>query len=396
MVFMRPKRWSFANALAVVSLTLLLASDAVAQPKYKVLATIDGGLWSGLTFDSKGNLYGVTTGGGDHGVGSIFEMTRDSKGVWTVTTLHSFDGTNGSSPNGGLIFDESGNLYGTSPDGRAYDSGTVFKLTPSSDGWTFTVIYNFCREYGCPDGGGPLAGLVRGKDGSFLGTARAGLYDLGVVFELKKELGGWTEDVLYSFGSRASDGSDPIDAPVLDPKGNIFGTTYRGGRYGDGTVFEMRPGCNGWCERLLWQFNSNDGADPEGAVIFDNKGNLYGTTNGGASNIFELTPGANGSWKKTVPYAFSNPENGFAPVSGLALGTGGILYGTTALGGAGSCYDGCGVVYKLAPGAGGKWKYTVLHKFTSPSESPPDGTLIIDAKGNLYGTALSVVYEITP
>jgi len=219
---MRPKRWSFANALAVVSLTLLLASDAVAQPKYKVLATIDGGLWSGLTFDSKGNLYGVTTGGGDHGVGSIFEMTRDSKGVWTVTTLHSFDGTDGSSPNGGLIFDESGNLYGTSPDGGAYDSGTVFKLTPSSDGWTFTVIYNFCREYGCPDGGGPLAGLVRGKDGSFLGTARAGLYDLGVVFELKKELGGWTEDVLYSFGSRASDGSDPIDAPVLDPKGQYF------------------------------------------------------------------------------------------------------------------------------------------------------------------------------
>jgi len=119
-----------------------------------------------------------------------------------------------------------------------------------------------------------------------------------------------------------------MDAPVLDAKGNIFGTTYRGGRYGDGTVFEMRPGCNGWCESLLWQFNSNDGADPEGAVVFDGKESLYGTTNGGASNIFQLTPRANGRWKKTVLYAFSNPENGFAPVSGLAPGTGGILYGT--------------------------------------------------------------------
>jgi len=198
----RPKRLYIVYTLTLVVLTPLLISDAWAQPKYKLLATIDGGLWSGLTFDSKGNLYGVTTGGGDHGVGSIFEMTRNGKGVWTVTTLHSFDGTDGSSPNGGLIFDGAENLYGTSADGGAYDSGTIFELTPSSDGWTFTVIYNFCREYGCPDGGGPLAGLVRGRSGSFLGTARAGLYDLGVVFELRPGSGAWVENVLYSFGSR--------------------------------------------------------------------------------------------------------------------------------------------------------------------------------------------------
>jgi len=395
---MRPKQRSFAliNAFVAVAVTLALLPGAWAQPRYKVLANIGGGLWSGLTFDSKGNLYGVASGGGDYGVGSIFEMTRNSKGEWTVTTLHSFDGTDGSSPNGDLIFDAAGSLYGTAPGGGAYDGGTVFELTPGSGGWTLTVLYSFCEQYGCPDGGGPLAGLVQDRDGNLLGTARAGLYDLGVVFELTPGSDGWTYSVLYNFGSRSHDGSDPMDAPVLDAKGNMYGTTYRGGRDGDGTVFEMRPGRNGWCERLLWQFNSSDGAGPEGAVVFDTRGSLYGTTNGGTSNIFELTPKANGSWKETVLYDFSNPENGFAPVSGLVLGTEGILYGTTALGGTGSCYDGCGVVYKLARRADGKWKYTVLHKFTSPYESPPDGTLILDAKGNLYGTALTVVYEITP
>jgi uncharacterized repeat protein (TIGR03803 family) len=394
---MRPKQRSFAliSTFVVVAVALAMMPAARSKPKYKVLASIPGGLWSGLTFDSKGNLYGVTTGGGDNHVGSIFEMTRDSKGRWTVTTLHSFDGTDGSSPNGNLIFDAAGNLYGTTPEGGTYDGGTVFQLTPSSGGWTFGVLYNFCEQYGCPDGGGPLAGVVQDKDGNLLGTARAGVYGLGVVFELTLGSNGWNENVLYSFGSRPHDGSDPMDSPVLDAKGNIYGSTYFGGRDGDGTVFKMRLGSKGWRERLLLQFNSNDGAGPEGGEVFDTEGNLYGTTNGGASNIFELTPEANGSWKETVLYHFRNPENGLAPVSGL-VGGGGILYGTTAIGGNGSCFNGCGVVYKLAPRADGKWRYTVLHKFGSPDESPPDGKLILDAKGNLYGTALSVVYEITP
>ncbi len=398
---MRPKRSSFAlvHALTIVALTLIFVHAAWAKPKFKVLAGIPGGLWSGLTFDSKGNLYGATTGGGDNGVGSVFELSPGSKGKWSVTTLHSFDRKDGSSPNGGLIFDAAGNLYGTTSDGGAYyDGGTVFELSPGSGGWTFSVLHSFCEVFGCPDGGGPLAGLVQDKNGNLLGAARAGPYDMGVVFELSPGSNGWTYSILYSFGSRSDDGSDPMDAPALDPTGNIYGTTYFGGRDGFGTVFELTPGCNGWCEKLLRQFDSKDGANPEGSVAFDSKGNLYSTTNGRTNNVFELSPTANGSWKETVLYDFPKPEDGDAPISGPALGVGGILYGTTGLGGDMNCDPpyGCGVVYELAPRAGRKWKYTVLYKFSSPYESPPDGALILDAKGNLYGTAFSIAYEVTP
>ena len=408
--FVRPRRWSIVYALALVALTLLLISGAWAQPKYKVLATIDGGLWSGLTFDSKGNLYGVTTGGGDYGVGSIFEMTRNSKGVWTVTTLHSFDGTDGSSPNGDLIFDAAGNLYGTTPDGGAYDGGTVFELSPGSSGWTFSVLYSFCEVLGCPDGGAPSAGLVQDESGDLIGTAGAGLYYMGVVFELTPGSNGWTYSVLYNFGSRSDDGSNPKDALILDNAGNLYGTTYYGGVGGGGTVFGLKHKSTGtWRERLLYSFcpggfPCKGGEGPTAGLVFDRSGSFYGTAHGGGAPcdgefcgaVFKLTRTPNGGWVYSVLHDFAKPQDGFEPITGVVFDKAGNLYGTTATGGSGPCYNGCGVVYKLTPPPNGKWKYAVLHEFSSPSESPPDGTLILDTKDNLYGTALSVVYEIAP
>jgi uncharacterized repeat protein (TIGR03803 family) len=402
---MRRKRFSslLRQFLTILALIATLVATTWAKPKFKVLAGFpNGGLWSGLTLDVKGNLYGVTTGGGDNGVGAVFEMTRNAKGQWTVTTLHSFNGKDGATPNGDLIFDGAGNLYGTTPAGGAYyDGGTVFELTPSSRGWTFSVLYSFCHEYGCPDGGGPQDGLVQDKDGNLLGTARAGLYDQGVAFELTPGSQGWTYSVLYNFGAVTNDGSDPRGTPVFDAKGKPYGTTYFGGLYASGTVFELTPGCNGWCERRLHNFcpggyPCKDGSAPVGGVVFDTKGNLYGAANGAINNVFELTRTTNGRWKETVLYDFPNPKNGFAPITGPVLGPSGTVYGTTALGGTGSCYDGCGVVYRLSPRAGGKWQYTVLYNLPNPNESPPDGRLVLDSKGNLYGTAFSIVYEITP
>ncbi len=224
---------------------------------------------------------------------------------------------------------------------------------------------------------------------------------MGVVFELTEESKGWTYSVLYDFGTLNHDGSEPMGAPAFDAKGNPYGTTYFGGLYASGTVFELTHGCKGWCERRLHSFcpggnPCKDGSAPVGGVVFDAKGNLYGAANGAINNVFELTPTMKGTWKETVLYDFSDPKNGFAPITGPVLGPGGTLYGTTALGGTGSCYEGCGVVYRLSPRAGGKWQYTVLYNFPNPNVSPPDGRLVLDSKGNLYGTAFSVVYEITP
>ncbi len=373
---MRAKRTSWGVISLLVALVgMSFPSRLCAKPKFKVLANIPGGLWSGLTFDKQGNLYGVTTGGGANQVGSIFEMTRQSNGKWAVTILHSFNfNPDGEAPNGDLIFDAKGNLYGTTPVGGAYDGGTVFELSPGSNGWTFTVLHAFCED-GCPEGSLPVAGLVQDKNGNLLGTAGGGQYDMGVVFELTPAASGWTYSLLYNFGSRPHDGYELLDAPVLDAKGNIYGNTYLGGRDGFGTVFELNSKAGNWKERLLLQFNSKGGANPEGDVAFDARKNLYGIANGRVNNIFRLTPEVNGHWKETVLYDFHNPQEGFAPTTGPVIGNKGTIYGTTALGGTGSCYDGCGVVYKLSPRAGDKWKYTVLYKFMNPDESPPDGRL---------------------
>jgi uncharacterized repeat protein (TIGR03803 family) len=307
----RPKRRSIVYALWLVALTLPLISGAWAQPKYKVLATIDGGLWSGLTFDSKGNLYGVSTGGGDSGHGSIFEMTRNSKGVWTVTTLHSFDGTHGYTPNGGLIFDEAGNLYGTTPEGGAYYHGTVFELTPGSDGWTFTVIYNFCAQYACSDGENPNAGLIMDTGGNLYGTAPGGgSYGWGVAFELTLGSSDWNETVLHSFAGPPTDGGAVYAPLTFGGAGSLYGVTaeggrYRNGNYGDGSVFKLTPNPQGgWAERVLFNFDGGDGQGPTRGLLFDKSGNLYGTTPGGGKSclgglcgtMFKLTRTSGGRW----------------------------------------------------------------------------------------------------
>jgi uncharacterized repeat protein (TIGR03803 family) len=394
--------------LTVLAMALAFVSGAWAKPKFRILQHVGGNLSGGLTLDAAGNVYGATCAGGPNEDGTIFELVKDQK--WAISVLHTFDGSDGTCPNGGLIFDAESNVYGTTEQGGAYRGGEVFELSPGrgpNPTWTFSVLYSFCQEYGCPDGAPPDAGVTLDAQGNLYGTTGGGgANDGGVAYELTSTQDGWEYTVVHTFGvpSGHSDGANPGDAVVLDASGNLYGTTGRGGEYGLGTVFVLTYNSGQWTEDLLWQFSGKDGAGPVVPVTLDGKGNIYGTTAGGGDfcdgefcgTAFELTPNSGGGWKRHQMHGFVKPQGGFYPSSGLTMNAGGDFYGTTAAGGTGACGNGCGVVYKLAPRAGGKWKYTVLHEFTGQYESPPTGQLALDAKGSLYGDAYFIVYEVIP
>jgi uncharacterized repeat protein (TIGR03803 family) len=193
----------------------------------------------GLVFDAAGNLYGTTFWGGNIGFGIAFQLTPSGSG-WTENILQNFGGNNGNYPYSGLISDNSGNLYGTTEFGPIGD-GTVFELTPSGGQWVFTTIYNLMSQQAGI--GGPVGPLVRDASGNLYGTTFDGgiicEYGCGTVFELSPSSGGWTYSLIYQF-TGGSDGFGPVDGLALDPEGNLYGTTseYFGG---EGTVFEITP-----------------------------------------------------------------------------------------------------------------------------------------------------------
>lgn len=314
------------------------------------------------------------------------------------TILHTFNVSDGAMPEGSLIFDAAGNLYGTTAVGGFYSYGTVFEMKPKAGGgWTETVLHSF-NGNGI-DGTNPYSALVFDNSGNLYGTTRAGGSDnVGTVFELKPTSSGtWKETVLHSFKNNQVDGSDVYGSLVLDSSGNLYGTTYRGGSYSNGTVFELTRGQNGqWKEIVLHNFNSSDGENPFAGLVFDASGNLYGTTvSGGAYGYgaaFELTPLGNGQWSESVIYSF--PDLPYAP---LIIDPAGNLYGVT------SGNDGLlslGSVFELSPQAGGGWTETLIaDRF--PIGVPFNG-VVMDAAGNLYGTTDDIdgvgpgsVFELT-
>jgi uncharacterized repeat protein (TIGR03803 family) len=368
-----------AALMIVIVITLALASGAFAQTKFKMLhkfTRTDGWFPNGVIPDRAGNLYGTTEEGSTSNCGTAFKLTPNTDGSWTETVLHSFnrDGADGCNPGTGLIFNAAGNLFGTTYGGGASSRGTVFKLTPNPDGtWTEAVIYAFA------DGGGwfgPYAGLV------------------------------------------------------FDQAGSLYGTTIGGGSPPDcsssscGTVFQLIPNTDGtWTENVLHTFGGKDGALPWGQLIFDQAGNLYGTTAAGGDLsknmcgaalgcgvIFELTPNPDGSWNEKVLHTFENGKDGGDPLGALVFDQAGNLYGTAPQGGKVGCYGGCGVVFKLTPNAKGTWTEKVLHSFTGGQDGGIPATgLTPDQAGNLYGTAgqggyrdycggngCGVIFKLTP
>ncbi len=341
-----------------------------------------------LISDSAGNLYGTTSVGGMYAKGTVFEVSPNG----AETILHSFgNGNDGQMPFGNLVFDSSGNLYGTTSAGGANGMGTVFELSPNG---AETVLYSFGSG---GDGQNPYAGLIFDTSGNLYGTTlNGGTYGGGTAFELSPNgAGGWTETVLYSFGN-GNDGRNPYAGLIFDSAGNLYGTTSAGGTSGKGTAFELSPNAasNGCCrEILVYTFGTGtDGASPYAGLVFDTSGNLYGTTaNGGTysgGTAFELSPSGGGGFTETGLYSFGNGTDGANPYAGLVLDSSGNLYGTTKNGG---LYAG-GTVFELLPNSAsnGCCREKLVYHFGNGSDGKnPLAGLIFSASGTLYGTTVN-------
>jgi uncharacterized repeat protein (TIGR03803 family) len=200
--------------------------------------------YGGLIFDHSGNLYGAAYAGGTYGYGTVFKLTPHGAGQWKLTVLYNFDGHNstGDAPNATLIFDHAGNLFGTTVFGGYYDSGMVFKLTPRASGeWVETIVHSF--EPSNWDGGNPYGGLIIDAAGNLYGTTnQGGRYNYGTVFELTPESNGaWSETQLHVFNSNGRDGYSPYCTLLSDKARNLYGVTYQGGTHNKGMVFEITP-----------------------------------------------------------------------------------------------------------------------------------------------------------
>jgi uncharacterized repeat protein (TIGR03803 family) len=397
--------------LAISALIAILTASSIAATE-KVLHSFNPALVHGqgpesaLVSDAAGNLYGTTYYGGEYYWGIVYKLAPNSSGGWTQTVLYSFKGNgDGCSPAAALVIDAQGNLYGTTLKGGVGSNcsgyGTVFELSPTSKGgWKETVLYSF---HGGNDGAEPN-GLVLDPAGNLYGTTfgsnNTGCNTgCGTAFQLtRNSAGGWSETILHSFGT-GSDGAHPTASLVSDAAGNLYGTTQNGGTSGYGTVFELMPGPQGtWVESVLYSFSGGaDGSTPEGTVVVNSAGNIYGAAyyGGGFSSgaVFELKPNGNSTWNESVLYSFgATPGDGLNPLS-VVLDNSGNLYGTTGSGGGMTtvCYpgNGCGTVFQLTQISGGQWTETILHSFTGHDDGAvPSGGLILGPGGNLYGTTV--------
>lgn len=354
-----------------------------------------------LIFDDAGNLYGTTINGGAYGDGTVFELVPTAAGGWTETVLHSFNanGTDGINPHAGLVFDVLGNLYSTTCGGGLYGYGTVFELMPAGDGqWTEKILHNFNNN----DGSCSYAPLIFDSVGNLYGTAYAGgPGGGGTVFELIPAAeGGWTEKIVHAFNFNEEAGGYPEGGLVFDSMGDLYGAASDSA---DGLIFELIPTAQSgqWTYKVAYRFNGKNGSGPHSAPIFDAKGNLYDTTYvGGADNdgmVFELTLTEEGEWVETGLHSFDGNDGIFC-YAGVVFDKVGNLYGTVVEGGT---YND-GTVFVLTPTGNGAWTRHVLHDFNGADGAYPWANLILDDSGNLYSTTESggnqgygTVFEIT-
>lgn len=391
------------------------ASGVSAATSFKVLhkfsATDGNGPTSGVIVDSKGNIYGAAYSGGNlkcaepNGCGTVFKI--NSAGKFSV--IHQFRaGSDGKYPDSLLSMDLAGNLYGTTQEGGSAQNGTVYKIS-SIGKESIVFAANTTNAWIWPEG------ITAAANGKFYGTNLIGGDSscpfggdgCGEVYELNSR---WTLTDLHAF-TGGTDGGEPNAGVIVDAAENIYGTAHFGGEggcyagVGCGTIFKVDA--HG-AFTTLHEFQGSDGGTPgSGNLLMDKSGNLYGATTTGGSNtactyiygcgvVFELAPQSDGSWTYSVLYDFDGVTAG-APNGGLVMDASGNLYGT-ASGGIG------GVIFKLSPQSGGTWAFSIFHQFLGTPSSGPSSNLAIDKAGNIYGSSgcgsgqncYGTVFEITP
>jgi uncharacterized repeat protein (TIGR03803 family) len=375
---------SLKNALLILTVALSVAAVAQTESTLYTFGETTS-FWPNGTLleDSKGNFYGTARGGGAYGVGDVFEFSPPAKagGAWTFTILYSFVpyGTGGWVPISDLVQDKAGAFYGTTFYGGnpTCNCGAVYKLVPpavTGGTWTESQLYAF--PWDDIHGRSPAnAALALTSNGTLYGiTVQGGAWDSGVIYELQTKNGKtYTETDLYSFGD-AADGNTPNGPILLDSAGNLYGVTLWGGAFNQGTVYKYTPATRtaAATESILYSFgtSSTDGTNPSGNLVFDAGGDIYGVTNNGGNEysdgtVFTLQY-ANKTYTEGIVFTFSRPDlTGTNPVAGLSWNpTNHSLYGTTTQYGA--LMTGNGTVYQLLPPATktGTWTETTLYDFT--------------------------------
>jgi uncharacterized repeat protein (TIGR03803 family) len=412
---------------AAISL-VMLAGSAFGQKEFVVhtfAAGSDGASpYSTLLADGAGNLYGTTYGGGAScgslGCGTVYKLTAPVTGSqWTESVIYAFTGsTDGGRPVGGLAFDQAGNLYGTTTTGGSSGNGTVFQLVPPASGstWTLNVIHNLSSF----NNGYPIYPALDKFGDVYIEEPGGGTVGQGLISQIVppgKAGGAWRYKQLYAFRGAPTDGSLPIGTLVLDKDGNLYGVTANGGSgpcgLGCGMVFELvKPATkNGtWTETQVYNFQgSADGSGPYSGVIFDNLGNLYGTTQTGGESgftagfgtVYELSPPSvsGGAWTETVLYSFTDTTDGEGPRAALIRDSHGNLYGTTIT----------PTVFELSPPTetGGAWTQTTLDSFASAKYGAGDDyaglAFRLPKTETIYGATVGggqgnhgVVFSLTP
>lgn len=407
-----PRIVNFVVAAAMSLSFCLLAQASDRQNLIYNFSRGSGGYGPGgtLFIDSSGNLYGAASEGNISGFccGTIFELSPKAGGGWTYSVLYTFSGVgNDSLPNGSLVRDAAGNLYGTAV---SFGNGEVFELSPNpSGGWYETVLYSL----GSNDGTGPSP-VVLDAAGNLYGTVNSGgAHNLGYVFQVSPNPGGgWTYQHLHDFGG--VDGAYPIAGVIVDGSGNLYGATGSGGNSGNcpsgcGVVFKLAQNSGTWTETVIHEFNGDNGSNSVAPLIMDTAGNLYGSTAVGGLNgfglVFELTL-VSGKWQAKTLHNFTDAGgDGAAPNSALVLRNGN-LYGTTSSGGGGlgECVSygdaGCGSVFELSP-SGNTWKETILFDFDGGTDGAFPGGVIFNSSGKAFGVTegggssnAGVIYEL--